>query len=92
MKPSKIGLQLILYAGGHSSIGQQLDVFVLVFFSNRNIDSIRQQLLHLSFTEILSVIGKVQLNAVLNGRVVEDPLQTLEEWIILLFDVEIADR
>lgn len=84
--------QLLLDACGHFGVGNQLDVLELVFLSDQDVFAVGDELFGLHLPELVELIGEVELKIVLNGRVVEDPLETLEVLVVLFLHVLIGDR
>ena len=85
-------LELVLYAGRHLGVGTQLHVFQFVLLGKQHALTAGHQLSGLDFAEVVKRVGEVGVSQViLDGTVVEYPLETLEEFVVLLLHVKVGD-
>ena len=87
MKPFQKSLELSLDSGGHFGIGHKLNIIHLIVLSHKYLSSALNQLQNLNLPEIAYLMREIQLQKLLNGRIVENPLQTLKVLIILFFHI-----
>lgn len=91
MQPSKEGFQLRPDAGGHLGISDQLHILQLILLSHQNNRTSRYKFPSLDLSKVVAVVGEIELQEVVDRRVLQYPSETLEVLIILLLHVSVGD-
>lgn len=91
MQSSKEGFQLRPYAGCHFGIGNQLYILQLILLSDCNPCSSRYKFPGLNFSKVVAIIGEVELQEVIDRRILQYPSETLEVFIVLLLHVSVGN-
>jgi len=91
MESFKKCFKLFLDAGCHFSVWAQLHIFVFILLSDKLVLSSRQQLFGGDLSKIVKAMREVQLQIILNGTILHDPLERIEVLVVLFLHVQIGD-